>query len=55
MYTIEGHEDANAHWRSHNSKPQCNPEFSTLDLLRNAYPNYHVTETNPAWSQRDSY
>ncbi|KAK3314363.1 P-loop containing nucleoside triphosphate hydrolase protein [Apodospora peruviana] len=47
MFNYDCHGNAYQSWRQHNSQQQRNTEFSTLALLRDAYPNHHVTETDP--------
>jgi len=49
MFDSDAHDHQSAYdlWRLHNNTPQKNTEFTTLDFLRNTYPKYHVTETNP--------
>jgi transitional endoplasmic reticulum ATPase len=49
MFESDAHDHQAAYelWQVHNGSPQKNTELTTLDLLRNTYSKYHVTQTDP--------
>jgi transitional endoplasmic reticulum ATPase len=49
MLTVStSHQESLAAWKAHKSKGRIDTEFTTYELLREAYPGYHITRTAPS-------